>query len=122
MAQRCALYKLSSILDTSQIDFQITPMTTHNNYVPNLKTHTLKDGFFTVLIAIGTYGMIGFGRAYIFVQGVNKGASARGTLWSYLSELIFLFLSIPCFKISHLCFKLVYLLQQRRLRELGRQC
>src|SRR5437879_4422842 len=97
-------------------------MARQNNNMPTAKTHTLKDEFFTVLIAIGTYGMIGFGRAYIFLQGVNKGVSARGTLWSYLSELIFLFLSIPCFKISQLFFKFTFTLQQQQLIRVGGKC
>ena len=47
---------------------------------------------------------------------------SRGNIYSQLYEMIFLFLSIPCFKVRHFFFKLAYLLQQRRLSHLGREC
>ena len=42
-------------------------------------------------------------------QGVSTGqrsAISRGNIYSQLYEMISLFLSIPCFKVSHFFFKL----------------
>ena len=53
------------------------------------------------------------GALSLWFQGISKKSVA------HCFQLVALLLSIPCFKASHFFFKIVYSLQQRRLRELG---
>ena len=50
-----------------------------------------------------------------FFRRVSKGTPHRMTFRTNVRELVCLGLSIPCFKLSNLCFQIAYLLQQRRL-------
>src|SRR5438874_3716773 len=46
---------------------------------------------------------------------------SKRSRWELL-QLVTLFLSVPCFRLSHFCFKIAYTLQQRELLRLGRKC
>jgi hypothetical protein len=59
-----------------------------------------------------------FAALCLFLQHVADDSSVR----THLRELIFLSLSVPCFKLSHFFFKLTYSVQQRELVCLGREC
>jgi hypothetical protein len=76
----------------------------------------LENGFDSMLITACTYLMRRFAMAVGWLQAASKNSC------SDLGKLIAILLSIPCFKISNLCFKVAYLLQQRELIRLGRKC
>lgn len=69
----------------------------------------LKEGLFSIIKTISTQLMRRFGHICLFFQDV--GHNSR----SDISKLIFLSLSVPCFKMSHFFFKLAYFVNQRRL-------
>src|ERR1700693_299285 len=85
-------------------------MTRHNINTARIKHHALKNRFFIIVVAIGTYGMLWFGNAYIFFQGICKRLATRSTRGAQLCELILLALGVSCFKLSHLFFKFTYFL------------
>ena len=72
----------------------------------------LKMKLFATLIASCAYIMRRFSVAFISFQRINQCSRSQPL------QLIALLLSIPCFKASHLCFKIAYAFQQRRLRHL----
>jgi hypothetical protein len=61
------------------------------------------------------YPMRRFGAASIWLQHVGERSRPQ------IFQLVFLLLSIPCFKISHFFFKLAYALNQIQLRRLCRE-
>ncbi len=70
----------------------------------------LQDRFDASLIAVWTYGMRMFGRLSIGFQRISQHPIPQ------ILQIISLLLSVPFFKASHLCFKITYALQLRRLR------
>lgn len=76
----------------------------------------LKNRPSTLLIAICTYAMCWFSEGFLRLQLVSKGSTTK------VGEFVPLLLGIPCFKLSHVSFKLAYSLQQRELVRLGREC
>ena len=94
----------------------MTPQTIQYPHRPRLSPFFLQNCLEAFLVALGTKGMLRFGRAGTFFQSVSENAAPN------LSQLVLLLLSFPCFKVSHFLFKFVYTLQQRRLRIVGRKC
>ncbi len=76
----------------------------------------LKDRFASFLIACSTYAMGRFAGAHVWLQNVSERSASE------IGQLIPLLLCIPCFKLSHACFKIAYFLGHRRLASLGRKC
>src|SRR3990167_7569400 len=66
-----------------------------------------------ILIAGGTQAMRWFSACFLWLKFVGERSPSK------ILKLVALFLSFPCFKCSHFCFKLVYALNQRRLRGLA---
>lgn len=66
----------------------------------------------SLLIASGTYAMNWFSTCFRFLQFISESAPSK------VLKIIALLLSFPCFKASHFFFKIVYSLNQRRLRSL----
>src|ERR1700677_177197 len=75
----------------------------------------LQNAFFAVLIAFCTKPMRWFGRLCLWFQDIGESSRTNGL------QLLALSLSFPCFEISHLFFKLTYLLQKRRALILSRK-
>jgi len=83
----------------------------------------LEDRLARIFITVGTNEMNGIGSiAACFFRRIRKRSSAGSGRWPQLNEMIFLFLSIPRFKVGNLLLKVVYMLQQRELIRLGREC
>src|SRR5438105_433245 len=76
----------------------------------------LKNGFFSLLVAICTNEMRRFAVAHRFFHGISQRTSVE------FYEFIALLLCLPCFEFSNLFFKIAYTLQQRRLAEIGAKC
>jgi hypothetical protein len=76
----------------------------------------LQDAFLSLLITGLTNIMGWFGTACIGLQRVSKSSGGNGL------EFVALLLSRPCFHLSNLCFKLVYSINQVRLRQIGLYC
>src|SRR5260221_11362036 len=90
---------------------------THPDFVSAGKASLrLQDRFMSLLIAVCPNQMLWFGRGSSCLQRVSKNAR------SDFGEFVFLLLSIPFFKVSHLFFQFTYKLQQRELIRLGRDC
>src|SRR5271156_1186453 len=70
----------------------------------------LQNRAFVMLIAICTYIMRRFSTLYLWLNRIDSRIR-----WQ-CCPFIFLLISIPCFKCSHLFFKFAYALGQRRLR------
>ncbi len=64
------------------------------------------------LVAIWTYGMLGFGALHGWLHSVSDYAIPK------FLQFILLLLSVPCFEISHFCFKRAYLINQARMRRI----
>lgn len=79
---------------------------------------SLKDRFDAVLKAICAQEMRRFASVTLFLQCIAENV---GPL-THLGELVFLSLSVPCFKISHFFFKCAYAIQRRQMIRLGRKC
>src|SRR3954470_12761415 len=75
----------------------------------------LKDGLMSLLIAGSTKAMHGFAFCCLRLQLISERAT------TVIGEFVPLLLSFPCFKLSHLCFKLAYSLQQGKLVRMGGQ-
>lgn len=71
----------------------------------------LEGRFLMLLIAFGTKSMRRLSMCHHWLIGKAPNSG-------YLTQFIALLLSFPCFKASHFFFKIVYALQQRRLRNL----
>jgi hypothetical protein len=72
--------------------------------------HYLQDRFSAILITCGTYLMRWFGALSIGLQRVGERSPSK------FFQFVTVFLSVPFFKLSHFFFKLVYVIQSRRLR------
>jgi len=70
----------------------------------------------SLFIARWTYAMRRLSICCLWLQGMSKRSASE------VGQCISLLLSIPCFKLSHLCFKATYFFQQRELVRLGRKC
>jgi hypothetical protein len=86
-------------------------------------THLLRhysqilEGFSaSVAIAMCTYPMRWFDSTSVFFQHMNERAPTKAL------RLIALLLYVPCFKLGHLFFERVYLLQQRQLTSIACHC
>lgn len=70
----------------------------------------LERAFLAVLVAACTKPMSWFSAAHAFLHHVSKGTRSQ------LLQLIALLLCVPCFKASHLLFKLAFELNLFRMR------
>ncbi len=70
----------------------------------------LHYGFSTIFVTVCTKPMRWFGAAHFWFKHVSDCAP------NDVLKLVFLLLSIPCFKASHFFFKLAYAVQQSQLR------
>ena len=77
----------------------------------------LKDRFDVLLIAVCTQPMRWLGVSLRFNQRINESRRVPR-----FCQLVSHFVSIPCFEISNLLFKVIYLAQQRRMLRLGFDC
>jgi hypothetical protein len=103
-------------------DFSPAVQAEQNIDLPAIAPFFLEDRLAPILETVCAKQMRWFGRACLFFQRVSPSFSPERVWGSHIGELIFLFLSIPCFKLSHFFFKITYLLQHRRLSRLGRYC
>jgi hypothetical protein len=76
----------------------------------------LQNRTLSILETLCAEPMRRFGAAYLWFQHISNRAPSDGL------EIVILFLSIPCFKLSNLFFKITYTLQYRQLVRLGRDC
>ena len=76
----------------------------------------LEDGLVSALIAGAANLMRWLGSLSVWINGVDKRPRP------YLVQVVASLLSFPCFKLSNLCFKIAFRLQQRRLLALGSHC
>ncbi len=83
---------------------------------------TLQDRFLSTIEAISTKLMHIFGGARLIFFNISVNCRHSAGIGQQIGEYIFLFLSFPCFKISHFFFKIAYLVQQRQLVRLGIKC
>lgn len=100
----------------TDVDISPAPVANQNQGSARKARLWLENRFSAILIAVCTKIMTLCGRLCLFFQNISKRSSVR------FGELIFLLLSIPFFKVSHLFFKGAYLLKQRKLVRLGRDC
>lgn len=84
--------------------------------VPRRSAVRLQKRLLAVLIAGGAYGMERFGLVANYFVHIGKCTPLK------FFEFILFLLAFPFYRLSYLCFKLSYLLQQRELRRLGGQC
>src|SRR5260221_158609 len=70
----------------------------------------LYDIYLVITVAFCTYPMQRLGAASTWFQ--HKRVNSK----SKMMQIVFLFLSFPCFKISHFFFMIAYTINQRRLR------
>src|SRR4051794_15885169 len=80
---------------------------------PHLLPGRVEKRSLAVRVAVWTKPMRWFGAALVWLQHVSHGP-VPGWL-----KFVILLLSIPCFKISHFCFKRAYALSLRRVSLAG---
>ena len=68
----------------------------------------LKEGFLRLMVTVCTNFMLWFGTAHAFFYSISKRPLPN------VFKFIALLFCFPCFKAGNLCFKLAYLLNQRR--------
>jgi hypothetical protein len=83
--------------------------------IPSMRVATLEYRFLTFLVTCGAYPMRRLGALCVWLQDIGQRSSDR-----HLLQFIPLFLSLPCFEASNLCFLMTYRLNQCRALVLQR--
>ncbi len=99
----------------SRADFRSTGRTEVAGPCVRSWSSMLDDRYSALAVAIFTNEMRRFARASLWLKHAGEARMPN------VLKLVALLLSIPCFKVSHLFFKLAYLVNCRRLRRLSGQ-